>query len=196
MSASTAFAAAGVRRFELSRGDEEVGFHTVEARETPDGLAVKINILIEVRRLGFRVYVYEHENNELWHDGLFMGLRSQTNDDGTDESCVVERVGDTLRIDGAGFKGEVPGDSVPTTYWNYANFQSQNWFSSQTGKPLNLKFRSRPEGPLERWDVTGDFDVTLIYDGANEWRGCRFDARGVPIIYRQSAPGAAFASLV
>lgn len=160
-------------------------------------MAVAIAINIQVRRLGFTVFRYEHTNNELWRDGQLVSLESKTFDDGDDEFASVRRNAGALVIDGSGYKGDAPANSAPTSYWNYETVSRPQWFSSQSGKLLNLTITQRDEGGLERVDLTGDFNNTLFYDADKEWRGCRFnDKRGVSIIYRQTAAGQAFSPLV
>lgn len=194
--AGEALAATGPRRFVLFRGKEEVGYHTLDAKKVDGGLQVDIRILIEVRRLGIRFYVYEHSNREVWRNGQLVSLNATTNDDGASEFCRVSRNGGRLQIAGSRFSGTAPAGAAPTSYWNYANFKSRTWFSTQSGRLLKLRFRKRQLGPLESWSVRGDFDTTLIYDNQQEWRGCRFDAKGAQIVYRQTGAGPNFQALV
>lgn len=191
-----ALAADGTRRFRLYRDKEDVGHHTISANKTANGLQVDIRIQIQIRRIGFRVYVFEMQNSELWRDGALVQLSSSTNNNGSKEFCRATRSGGGLKIEGSGFSGDAPASARPTSYWNYNNLSSKPWFSAQTGKLLRLRFRRSQQGPLETWSLSGDLNTTLIYDNRKEWVGCLFDAGGRPIVYRQVDRGPAFQSMV
>lgn len=177
----------GQRRFDLYRDGDLIGAHTLTASKTGDTVTMAIEIDIRVKFLGFTAYLYEHENRETWVGGRLQALNSRTNDDGDPATCAVERRGDQLFIN-----GQPAPDGAPTSYWNVRTLQQQPWFSSQTGKILDLNFRSAQSGAQTRVDVTGSFETTLFYDQSGEWRGCQFDGSGELITYREVAPGPAF----
>ncbi len=188
--AAPARAANGVRRFAVIRDGDEIGEHTLTLSTRGDVQEMRIYILIEVFVIGIRAYVYEHRNTEIWRAGRLERMTTTTNNDGDEEFCSVERVGDQLRIDGTTFSGLVSDDRAPTSYWRKAELP---WFSSQTGKQLRLTANKNSTGRGERWRVTGNFNVTLDYDADGEWRGCEFPSSGGETIrYRQVDPGPRF----
>lgn len=180
----------------MDRAGSEIGFHTLSAVERGDLLEMSIRIEIAVRVLGIRVYVYEHENREQWRGGRLVALDSRTNDDGAQDFARVRLDGDKLRIEGSSYQGEAPAEAAPTTYWNYRNFAKRPWFSSQSGAILDVNLAESRESDGVVWRVSGDFETTLIYDEAQEWRGCRFPARGEEVVYRQVSPGPRFNAML
>lgn len=193
-----ASASSGRRVFEIFRAGDRIGRHSVSASKSGDELQVAIDIEIEVRVLGFRAYSYAHTNRETWLRGQFAGLASRTDDDGERFSLTVRREGDRLfrSVDGPdGRTSDSFGQRAPTSYWNYGNF-GHDWFSTQTGKPMALRFSDSRSAGLTRWDLAGDFTGTLYYDEAREWRGMEFPARGEQIVYRQVQDGGRLLALV
>lgn len=179
---ATVHALDGVRRFELFRKGDPIGFHTVAAEHDGGALSIEITIEIDVRILGFSAYRYRHDNAELWRGGRLESLRSRTDDDGETDAVIALRRGDGMVIN-----GEPTAAQAPTSYWNYESFAQRPWFSSQSGKVLNLSFAKQRGG--RRWSLSGDFATTLFYDAEREWRGCVFEARGAQVEYRQTAAG-------
>lgn len=177
----------GSRRFTLLRDGDDIGSHTLTATRTGDTVVMEIDIAIAVKFLGFTAYRYDHTNREVWEGGRLMSLKSRTNEDGDDMSLTVERRGDQLVYNGA------PGpDAAPTSYWNINKLDVRPWFSSQTGKILNLNFATEQSNTATRVDISGNFATTLFYDAAGEWRGCEFDGQGKVISYQETAAGPRF----
>ena len=183
--------AATARRFELSRGGSDIGFHTLTAQTSGADLIMDIAIEIRVKVLGLTAYLYEHRNRETWRDGRLVAIEAKTNADGEDDFCRVSRSGDGYEVEGSAFQGRLTGALAPTSYWNHNNFRIDRWISTQSGKPLPVTFETRQAGGDEIWSVAGpdNFATELTYDAAMEWRSCRFDARGTDIVYRETAPG-------
>lgn len=189
-------AAGGARRFELVRDGDVIGAHTLSVADQGASVIMTIRIDISVSILGIRVYAYEHENREVWRDGRLVSLESRTNDDGDAAFARVTMRDDGLVIDGSSFEGVAPTDAAPTSYWNYRTLDARPWFSSQSGEVLSLSFDRRQTSDGTICALSGDFATTLIYDRENEWRGCRFAARGEDVVYRQTSPGPRFGALV
>lgn len=193
-----AFAAVGKRSFELVRNGDVIGSHTLSPTERGGDLIMDIAIEIRVRVLGITAYRYEHQNRETWTGGRLKAIDAKTNDDGDEEFCRVSQSGDGYDIAGTAFNGPVSGPLAPTSYWNYNNFQTPRWISTQSGKILDMTFRNTTSAAGEVWNVSGpdNFATELAYDRLKEWRGCRFDARGTDIVYRETAPGAQLLALL
>lgn len=188
--AAPAAAATQTRRFAIYRKGDRIGEHSLTIEREGAFEIMKIDILIEVYFLGVRAFVYKHRNVEVWKDDVLLRLNAKTNNDGEAEFCRVRRKGDRLRVEGSAFDGWVTGDKAPTSYWRK---KDAPWFSSQSGKPLELSVGKSGIDDGERWRVSGDFSVTLDYDASGEWRGCSFPARdGKMISYRQIAAGPRF----
>ena len=164
------------RVFRILRAGRDIGRHSLTARRTADRFEIDIDIDIVVRVLGIAAYRYEMAVSERWAAGALVSLESRTNDDGDDDFARIRRAGGVLEIEGSAFEGTQPGDGVATTYYAQAFLDRRPWISSQTGKPVGIA--PRPAGGPGAFAMGGDLGNVLIYDGAGEWTGCRFDAGG------------------
>lgn len=192
-----AFASTQQRVFEVYRGSSDIGRHSVSAEPDGDLLRVTIEIDLAVRVLGITAYRYEHVNREVWQGGQLVSLTSETNDDGEEAFCRIQRGATAFRVEGSSYAGDVDFGAAPTSYWNYANLDATTWISSQSGKPLAVTVApGEAVDGLERRMVTGDLDVTLFYDAEGEWRTAAFDGNGAEITYREVAPGPQFSALL
>lgn len=192
-----ALASTSERRFEIYRGATNIGFQSLRASRNGPDLRVRVEVALAVRFLGIVAYRYEHTNQEVWRDGRLVSIDAKTNDDGDKAYCRVRREGDAFEIDGSSFRGRAPLTVAPTSYWNYANFETDTWISTQSGELLSVAFdASRMSGGLERRVVSGDFDITLYYDARREWRSAEFDGKGETIRYVETAPGPEFLALI
>lgn len=197
VSPRAALAATETRVFDIYRGSSLVGRQSLAPSLSGDAVGMRIDIEIAVKVLGFTAYRYEHTNNERWRGGRLVALDSRTNDDGVDDFCTARAEAGGLALNGSRGATVVDANARPTSYWNYDNFTAPVWFSSQSGDALDLTFtRTALSNGGDRWAVRGDFATDLEYDAAGEWRGCAFDGQGAQIVYRQTAPGGAFRSIV
>lgn len=183
-----AFAATGPRVFTLYRGDKKIGEQTLEVSRSGNQINVAVDIDIDVRILGLSAYTYQLSSREVWSGGMLQRLESRSNDNGTPHRVAAIRGGDTLKIDGSGFTGNVSGNPATTTYWSQAFLSRSTWISTQDGKPMQVSASKggaievpTPSGPTRAtvWNVRGDIGrLDLFYDANGEWIGNQFEARG------------------
>ncbi|MEM7545749.1 MAG: DUF6134 family protein [Pseudomonadota bacterium] len=181
----------GERAFRVIRDGSDIGRHVLSVRRSGDDIQVAIDIELKVKILGITAYRYEMANREVWRDGKIISMDSKSNDDGDPAFCKIARAGDKLDVEGSIWSGQVPGNSVSTTYWSYDFLKSPLWISSADGDPLKVVTSKAgagevqgPNGPLatEKWTVKGEMDIDLHYVD-REWVGLRFDAGGEDAIY-------------
>ncbi len=183
-----AFAAAGSRRMDLYRADDRIGEKVITVRRNGNVVDVTTRTRIEVKLLGVTAYAYALDASERWVDGRLVALDARSNDNGADAFARATREGDALRVEGSQFSGLVPGNPATTSYWSPAFLERRTWISTQDGRPMNVSAQrqgsvSYPSAggavPAERWTVGGDLaGLELFYDGAGEWIGTAFPARG------------------
>jgi hypothetical protein len=172
------------RVFRILRDGEDIGTHSLEARLSPPGFEVTIEVDIAVTFLGFTAYRYTLRNHEVWADRRILEVDSTVNDDGDEVTVSVRRGGDgRLRIDGTDYAGEVSQEAVTTSYYAKPFLERRPWISTQGGRPLDVSISLTEGGTPAGWKVTGDLETMLYYDEAGEWVGCRFDASGAPAEY-------------
>jgi len=175
--------------FTARRDGVPFGVHRVRLRTEGRETVAEIQIDLEVRVLGVRVFRYAHRNLERWRDGHLLSLDSTTDDDGTPRRLEVRAEGSGLRLRGSDFEGVLPSESAPTSYWNRQAIRRPK-FDTQGGRPLRFDVSApTPDAwagrPAERFDVSGDLVLSLWYEGP-VWRGLRFRARGATVTYDPS----------
>jgi hypothetical protein len=197
-------AATGTRRLELYRGNSRIGEKQITVRRDGDTVAVTTDIAIAVRVLGLTVYRYTLESREVWENGQLARLDARTNDDGAAHFARAARSGDGLAIEGSEYRGTVAGNPATTTYWSSAFLERPVWISTQDGRPWRVRAQAVGTEPFPtaggsvnatRWHVRGDLDLDLFYDGAGEWVGTEFDARGETARFVLASRGAALRPL-
>lgn len=184
---SMAWAAApAARRFDILRGDSDIGTQTLSVRREGDETVADTKIEIAVKMLGITVYRYALESREVWRAGRLASLDAACNDDGTDDYVHARAVEGGLLVDGSGHKGVIAADAAPTSYWSPTFLTRRTWISTQTGAPLAVTCTDAGEetiptggGPIRarRWQVSGDLEISLFYAGG-EWAGTAFAAKG------------------
>lgn len=181
------------RRFTVLRAGDPMGEHVLDAVQTADGFEIAIDIALKVKVLGITAYRYEMENREVWKAGRLVSLNSKVNDDGTKDFATGKQAGGELDIKGSRFSGKVSGEAVTTTYYTTRFIDRRPWISTQSGAPLDIAIK--PEGRSNWWQVTGELETKLGYDGRGEWVNCEFDAGGEPGVYEVAAQSGQIAEL-
>lgn len=188
---------AGKLVFNVMRGGNTIGTHTLEFRQDGDRAVVDIAIDLQVK-LGFiPVFNYRHRATEVWDGQGFLSLESTTNDNGDDLSLTMRREGDQIEVDGTRFTGEVDAGVIPSTYWNPLLIDKSKIVSSQSGAPFDIEIVEEGREtvtvagePVEatRYRLRGEIDVFLWYDDQNRWVKCAFTARGEEVSYELETP--------
>lgn len=181
------------RRFTILRDGDAIGEHSLDAVQNGDKFEIDITIRIAVKILGVTAYRYELDNREVWQGGKILSVDTKVNDDGTDDFAKIRRAGGGLEVTGSRFSGPVPAEAVTTSYYSSNFVQRSPWVSTQSGAPLDIAIK--PEGRANWWQVTGELETRLGYDGRGEWMACEFDAGGEPGLYEVAKDQGAIAAL-
>lgn len=182
--------------FEAFRDGDPIGYHRVAFARQGDRLMVEIEISLTVTFAFIPVYRYRHRNREVWVDGRLRALDSSTDDDGTSYRVTARAEGDRLRVDGADGRLLLPGDLLPTSYWQEAMVTRDVWLDTQHGRPLRASVEAMPPEPIlaagrtveaTRYRLAGEFDCEVWYH-EGRWSKLRFAASDGSIIdYRLEA---------
>jgi hypothetical protein len=201
---ATAAAAAAPPRdlaFDIVRKGDVIGWHTLHFTEDGDRLNVAIEVRLKVTFAGIALFRYEQDGHEVWQGGRLIALDTRTNDDGDRASVTARADGDQLSIDGLQGHLVLPGNAMPTTYWNHALVDAAIKIDTERGIPVDLDVAPPQPDTIElegkqvqtqRYEVTGKFSMTWWYLPDGEWAKLEFRGKdGTPITYVRRAPDAA-----
>jgi hypothetical protein len=187
-----------VIKFDVRRQGKPFGTHEVRFDVLADG-TIEAQTKVKLRA-GFGpipLYRYDLQATERWQDGRLVGLNGEVYKDGKEGSVTAQADGDVIDVEGTGFDGTVPVNTIPASHWNIAQTQASMLLSSENGQLIDVSVR--PEGretleiagqPVEanKFLLDSDIDVTLWYDDAGRWLKLSFSARGQEIDYVLEAP--------
>jgi hypothetical protein len=178
--------------FKAASGTTALGVHKVSFEVDGDAVTAKTEIDLGAKVLFIPVFKYQHRSTERWRAGQLLSIASTTDDDGEKSVLDGRTDGAQFRIQATGFAGVVPGPIAPTSYWNYENLRKSRWFSTQSGKVVTVSVAAKGvetipirgvPSPARRYEVTGDFAITLWYDAQNRWVKSRFTVNDSEIVY-------------
>jgi Domain of unknown function (DUF6134) len=195
-------AAPAALRFEARRDGDPIGHHTVSFDQRAARLIVEIEISLTVTFAFIPVFRYRHRNREVWADGRLVALDSKTDDDGAMHRVSAQADGRQLLVEGTGGRLTLPGDTLPTSYWNDATVTRQAWLNTQDGRLVRSTVEALPPEPIlaagrtveaEHYRLAGDIDCDLWYQ-AGRWSKLRFVTSDGSTIDYLLEPGAGAAS--
>jgi hypothetical protein len=173
--------------FQVLRNGTPIGHHRVTVRRDGARSDVRIDIALRVTAAGvLTLYRYIHNSHEVWDGDRLVSLQSTTDNDGEQQYLNAVAAADGLLVDGSRFRGLLPADTMPTSYWRSDFVQRATIMDSQNGRRLNLAVTperfdmasaARDETPARRYRLTGDVELTLWYDRDGRWVKTAFPAR-------------------
>jgi len=184
--------------FEVSRNGDRIGQHTIRFRQDGALLEAEINVDLALRLGPIVLYRYTHKCREIWRDGAFASLESETDDDGTRFRVKAARTPESIVVEVSDASRAIfPPDAIPLTHWNNLCMQ-RPLFSPQDGTPIASSVVPRGEDmvPLAdgrlvratRYSLIGKVALDDWYDTARQWTALRAPGRdGSMIEYRRAA---------
>jgi len=173
--------------FQVLREGSPIGHHRVVVRSEGARSEVEIDIELRVKAAGFlTLYRYLHTSREVWDGDRLVSLHSTTDNDGRQEYLNVEAGPDGLKVDGSRYRGTLPADTMPTSYWRPDFVRRATIMDSQNGRPLDLVIRpqqyelasaARDDVPAQRYELSGDVELKLWYGRDGRWVKTAFKAR-------------------
>jgi hypothetical protein len=164
-------------RFRALRNGSPIGTHKLTFLRDGDHLSVDIEIRFAVKIAFFTLYSYHHTNLETWREGRLVAIETRTDENGDTFRVSGRAVGDRLEIDGSSGRLSLPGDTVPSSYWNEAMATRGEWLDTQAGKlarssvkelPQEVVDIGRQQVPARRYALVGDITCDLWYH-QGEW---------------------------
>lgn len=173
--------------FLVLREGTPIGHHRVTVRREGQRSEVDVDIELRVKAAGFlTLYRYLHKSREIWEDDRLVSLQSTTDNDGRQEYLNAQAGADGLKVEGSRYRGVLPADTMPTSYWRPDFLRRATIMDSQNGRPLDLTIRpqqyelasaARDGVPAQRWDLSGDVELSLWYGRDGNWVKTAFKAR-------------------
>lgn len=164
----------GKLAFAVMRKGEKIGTHVLSFHRDQDRLDVDIKTRIAVKIAFITVYRFEHDGHEVWRDGKLIGMRTKTNDDGTDHTLTVSATGGgKLRVVGDGHELTAARNAVPASLWNPAFIRTHALMNSLVGTPLDIKVAYKGKQAITvkgrtvtafHYSLTGEMPRELWYD--------------------------------
>ena len=182
--------------FAVDREGSPLGTHSTTITRNGDEIEVTVKIDFRVDLAFLTLYRYEHESREVWRNGQLFSLNSKTNDNGEDFAVSALRRGDILVVEGQDGRLEIPGDTLPTSYWNPAFITQERVLDSQRGtlidinvEPLGRELITSSGETIEacRYRLSGDLRFDIWYDGDGRWVALTFNAKGAEVLYTLDA---------
>ncbi|MGM0560419.1 MAG: DUF6134 family protein [Pseudomonadota bacterium] len=183
--------------FQVLRGGDEIGTHSLRFEERGEELHVFVEIELEVRLAFIPVYSYSHRNHEIWRGGKLVSLSSETDDDGTQYQVEAQASDDGLQVTSSQEGAfTAPADMLTTSYWNPDAMARERLLDTQFGRIVELQVDEQGREGLETRDgsveathysVSGDLNLDIWYDQAGQWSGLEFEARGKPVRYLRAS---------
>jgi Domain of unknown function (DUF6134) len=122
--------------------------------------------------LGIKLFNFEQNLHEAWHQGDLQTLKGRTDDDGKIYNAALDRQPDQ-------YKGvlndrpiELPATAFPASVWHYAIIDQPLLFDLKDFRLMNVKVARAEETltinkrkiPTERFDFSGDWQASVWFD--------------------------------
>ncbi len=174
------------------KGDR-IGTHAITVERRDDEARVSVAIDLTVKFGFIPVFSYTHRAQELWQANRLVSLDSTTRENGDDMYLRLKRAqsGELVGDSNLGPQ-KLPGELIPTSYWNRALTRQSLILNSQDGAEMAVQVT--PMGTetvmafgqpvdAEKYVMTGDLRLQLWYDQADRLVKLSFERRGRQIDY-------------
>lgn len=170
----------GSADFTVLRDGTPIGHHRVLVSRDGEETRVEVDIALDVSLAFIPLYRYRHQAREVWRNDRLVALDSTTDDNG-DQFRVTARAGLAgLQVTAGDQALLLPENTVPTSYWNPALVSGRTILDSQEGRRLDLSVTPAAAG---RWQLRGDVNLDIAYDGQGQWTGMWFRHTGSDFTY-------------
>lgn len=185
-------------RFDVLRNGGSIGTHSIRMRQDGAALEAAIDVDIAVRVGPIVLYRYTLKAREIWREGSFVSLDSETNDDGTRQWVKAARAAGHVAVEASGKATlPMPVNALPLTHWNILCME-RPLFDPQDGTSVQSSVQPKGEEAVAladgrsiratRYALVGKVALENWYDAAGHWAALRAPARdGSTIEYRRAA---------
>ena len=171
--------------FRAYRNGDEIGWHRLAFRTEGERLLVEVEIRFDVTFAFLTLYSYRHSSRETWQGPRLVGLDTTTEDGGDKFAVQAAAKGDRLLVEtAAGDVLDLPGSTLPTSYWHERTVGVSQWLDTQSGRLMRSTVERLGVDPVEtagarldatRYRLEGDLSCELWY-ADQRWCKLRFGA--------------------
>jgi Domain of unknown function (DUF6134) len=155
----------------VSLDGKKIGQIHYTLKLTPTGEVEQIHTNTSVSVLGIKFYAFAQHLHESWQNGTLQTLRSDADDNGTDEKARVKRVADAYDAERNGTPVDLPATVFPDSIWHYAITKQSQIFGSVDLRLMKVSVTRADDTidyhgktvPAERFDFTGDWHAQLWF---------------------------------
>jgi len=177
--------------FRAYRDGDEIGWHRLTFRTEGERLLVEVEIRFDVTFAFITLYSYRHRSRETWQGPRLVALDTTTDDGGEQLAVQAAAKGDRLLVEtAAGDVLDLPGRTLPTSYWHERTVGVSQWLDTQSGRlmrsaieRLGVEQVETAKAPVTatRYRLQGDLSCELWY-ADQRWCKLRFRASDGSII--------------
>lgn len=185
-------------RFEVFLDDKPIGFHHFQLDTDGDTHKLRGEARFRVKLLGFTVYDYSHDNQELWQNDCLRQIEANTDNDGKDLYVRGSSSGNQMVLENNNGSSSLSGCVMTFAYWNPVILAQQQLLNAQTGEYLDievqqlgnkmLQLQGRDIPALHYRLSTGENDIELWYSTDRDWLALSTTTSGGrQLLYRRVA---------
>jgi hypothetical protein len=184
--------------FEVMRDGSRVGTHRIAFRQNGNDLVAANAVEIVVRLGPIALFRYTHSAREVWRDGQFQQLKSETNDDGKRLQVSIARDADKVVVDVPSQpRAIMPPDTIPLTHWNVLCMRNP-LINPEDGVPITSRVVAHGDDMVasvggrmisaRHYSLVGKVALDDWYDVTPLWTALRTKAHdGSMVEYRRTA---------
>jgi len=188
------FPSTGRLEYSVIRDNECIGAEVVEFKTDNDKYTVKTRADISLKVVFdlITAYRFKHTSEEVWTDGKLTSVTSRTDDNGKRKILDVKREGDLLKVNYNGKERELPGDSIPASFWHPETHLQTLFLDPVSGKPRRVSIADMGEESItlgsktfkaRHYSIKGDIKRELWYGPDGKLLKYSFPAKDDSLIW-------------
>ena len=163
--------------FQVLLNDKPIGEHRVTVIDAGNGeKRVQGHARYQVKILGFVVFDYDHQHQEVWQAGCLKSLRSTTYSQDKTSTLDVQHGPDALTVVQDDVSSIIE-HNAPNCLWSYAYWetglqQQTALINGQTGEITSVSFTPTKDLSTTRVQLqTAEQKLDIAYDALGRWSG-------------------------
>lgn len=177
--------------FKVLRDNSPIGHHRITFTRRDHRLVVNAKFSVAVTVLGFTVYSYDYQSEEIWRDGCLQSVDADIDDNGERWSMAAHGQGGALKVSGPAGNYVIHRRVFPTNHWNADVIRTHAVLNTLTGRvdKVTVERVGRESvqtgtGPRQatHYRFKGDLKTEIWYDDAGRWVKLRFPSKDGSVI--------------